>query len=258
MIHTDRSERASLRRIFSGLDRFHAFTDCLLFGDVKGIVLADSLQDPHVGLIGLGGTSRSVLVAGDVEHPAAKELVRCLPKQALVIADKRSWFELITAIYGETVDVNKSVYFSGQSLALDRLRRLRQAFSTGFYLEKIDVPLANELGIGTKIYQWFESPAEFVQRGLGYCMLSGENIISGALTEVVSSSAVEVGIWTGATEHRRKGLATSVGAALLVDCLEQGLTPEWTTEADNRASLRLAEKLGYSTGELYEAWSLYN
>ncbi|MBO4428512.1 MAG: GNAT family N-acetyltransferase, partial [Clostridia bacterium] len=50
-------------------------------------------------------------------------------------------------------------------------------------------------------------------------------------------------------EHRHKGLASAVCAALILACLDEGLYPSW--DAANMMSVRLAEKLGYTLDHEY-------
>lgn len=46
------------------------------------------------------------------------------------------------------------------------------------------------------------------------------------------------------------GLATAVGATLIVHCLEHGISPHWDTS--NPVSENLAKKLGYIPDTNYE------
>ena len=54
--------------------------------------------------------------------------------------------------------------------------------------------------------------------------------------------------------HRRKGLATACGAALIITCLDRGLYPSW--DAQNLWSVALAEKLGYRFDHEYPAYEI--
>ena len=49
--------------------------------------------------------------------------------------------------------------------------------------------------------------------------------------------------------HRRRGLAYVCGARLILECLDRGLYPSW--DAQNKASVALAEKLGYHYSPMY-------
>ena len=45
--------------------------------------------------------------------------------------------------------------------------------------------------------------------------------------------------------HRGRGLSTACGAAVVADTRARGRTPTWTTSPDNRASLAVADHLGF-------------
>jgi RimJ/RimL family protein N-acetyltransferase len=64
----------------------------------------------------------------------------------------------------------------------------------------------------------------------------------------------EMQVDTSDSDHRRKGLATAVSAALMVYALENGLTPQW--DAANEASIHLALKLGYTDPDHWEGYFL--
>ena len=46
-------------------------------------------------------------------------------------------------------------------------------------------------------------------------------------------------------EHRGAGLSAACAGGLRDDIRHRGRRPSWTTSPDNRASLRVAEKLGF-------------
>ena len=54
---------------------------------------------------------------------------------------------------------------------------------------------------------------------------------------------------------RRRGLALSCGARLILTCLDRGLYPSW--DAANLESVALARRLGYRPAGPYDAWELY-
>ena len=95
----------------------------------------------------------------------------------------------------------------------------------------------------------FNSPEDFVGRGLGFCVLEGERIVSGASSYAICNQGIEVQVNTH-PEYRQRGLATAVSAALLVYCLEHGIEARW--DAGNPRSVKLAERLGYRASGSYE------
>ncbi len=57
-----------------------------------------------------------------------------------------------------------------------------------------------------------------------------------------------------ARQLRRRGLAMTVAAALILYCLEHGLEPGW--DAANEPSAALARQLGFHSTGKYEAYRL--
>ena len=99
----------------------------------------------------------------------------------------------------------------------------------------------------------FESPEDFAERGIGYCLRDSDTMVGVAYSSLVCSKGIEISIFV-LPQHRRKGLATALAGNLLRWCLKHDMDPHW--DAANPESCRLAEKLGYvQTGE-YEAYIL--
>jgi RimJ/RimL family protein N-acetyltransferase len=72
-----------------------------------------------------------------------------------------------------------------------------------------------------------------------------------ASTGAVASKGIEIQINTH-KRYRGKGLASAAGAALILECLEKGIDPNW--EAATEISARLAEKLGYTPEGTYDTY----
>lgn len=81
--------------------------------------------------------------------------------------------------------------------------------------------------------------------GLGVIALRDGVPAAGASSYAVWDGGIEIQIDTR-PDLRRRGLALSCGARLILTCLDQGLLPSW--DAHDRRSAALAEKLGYPPG----------
>lgn len=99
----------------------------------------------------------------------------------------------------------------------------------------------------------FDSADDFVERGLGYCLLANDVPVACAYASSVCSKGIEVSIFVR-SEYRRKGVATAMACALLRDSLTLGLDPYW--DAANPESCRLAERFGYVPTGTYLAYFL--
>ncbi len=94
----------------------------------------------------------------------------------------------------------------------------------------------------------FESKDKYLEHGLGMVVLKNNEIVAGASSYTSYKEGIEIEVDTK-EEERRKHLATSVCAALILECLKRGLYPSW--DAQNLASVHLAEKLGYEFDHEY-------
>ena len=84
-------------------------------------------------------------------------------------------------------------------------------------------------------------------------ILKSGRIVAGASSYTRYKEGIEIEVDT-IEDERRKGLATIVCAALILQCLEEGLYPSW--DARNMNSVRLAEKPGYEFDHEYTAYEV--
>ncbi len=123
----------------------------------------------------------------------------------------------------------------------------------GYCVERLNLDLADriraEVHPDLLLPEVFASPSDFVERGIGFCALTGNQLVCGATSAFLCDGAIEIQINTN-QPFRGLGLATAVGAALLVHCLERRIVPHWDT--GDPASERVAEKLGYVPDSKYE------
>ena len=134
------------------------------------------------------------------------------------------------------------------------LERLAILSDPSFQLRRIDEQLFNLL----RGAEWshdlcsqFMDYSDYERRGAGIAAVFQGEPVSGASSYTVYRGGIEIEIDTRA-DFRRRGLATACGARLILDCLDRGLYPSW--DAHSRASLALAEKLGYLLDRPYPAY----
>ena len=97
----------------------------------------------------------------------------------------------------------------------------------------------------------FSSYEEYRAKGLGIVVLLGGIPVAGASSYTAWSGGIEIEIDTHPA-HRKQGLASACGAALIEECLKRKLYPSW--DAHDERSLALAEKLGYHRGDPYPVY----
>lgn len=134
------------------------------------------------------------------------------------------------------------------------LERLAALSNPNFQLRSIDELLFRLLQKGEwshDLCSQFADYADYERRGIGVAALYQGTPVAGASSYTVYRGGIEIEIDTR-VDFRRQGLATACGARLILNCLERGLYPSW--DAHSRASLSLAEKLGYKLDRPYPAY----
>ena len=93
---------------------------------------------------------------------------------------------------------------------------------------------------------------DFLFNGSGAVVYHDGSIVSSCSTFISMNGEVEADIST-IREYRRRGLAVACAAAMLRDCTFRGFKIHW--DAQNEASMRLAERFGFTVDYAYEAFS---
>jgi RimJ/RimL family protein N-acetyltransferase len=101
----------------------------------------------------------------------------------------------------------------------------------------------------------FGSEAAFLAKGLGLCLLRGDEILCEASTGPAVSDLIELGVITR-EQHQGQGHATLTCTHLIELCRQRGYLTYWNCAKQNLASAAVARKLGYQTEREYKllAW----
>jgi GNAT superfamily N-acetyltransferase len=126
----------------------------------------------------------------------------------------------------------------------------------GFELRNLDLDLITKtskfkLDLDSRFWS---SAEDFVQNGLGVCLLKDDEIVSVCYAAAVSDGLAEVDVVTDEA-YRAHGLATVVSREFIRECLVRGLKPTWDCFVYNTGSVRLAERLGFSELVRYPFYS---
>jgi GNAT superfamily N-acetyltransferase len=203
------------------------------------------------------------LLAGDAACAEAPELARNVPVgfrsgTLLVSAREESWHSVVEKAWGARARRGERFAIRKDANRFDpaALERLAVRLPDGIRLAAID----GELYHKALLWNWsrdfvslFQNEADYLARGLGVMALADGEPVAGASSYVVFAGGIEIEIDTR-EDYRRRGLATACGAALMLQCFERGLYPSW--DAANRASVSLAEKLGYLPDKPYVTYEI--
>ena len=177
-----------------------------------------------------------------------KELVQNKQaKEVALIAKEEAWEPLFRECYPEAARFNRYAIHRCRDFDREKLQSFVDALPEGYEIRRIDSEIYD---LCKKVDDEnledltgdFDTKEEFLAKGRGFVVLKDGKVVAGASSAYCYCDGIEVEIDTEKTE-RRKGLASAVGAKLILSCLEDGLEPRW--DAANLISVHLAEKLGY-------------
>jgi GNAT superfamily N-acetyltransferase len=242
-------QRAALAPLFvSG--RMHVPSNAVIV-EGAGEAWADDMVSPSVAKLSIGGEASLTYVGGDSERPLAREFVQDL-RQTELIADSDQWLELVEdELPPERLLRLERVDFRADEIDTETLRSDIVIDANVELQPATSELIRSEFGDGPI---WtFDSPEDFGARGLGWLALSN-GTRSGELAGFATSwarsqDAIEVLVWTH-DDLRGRGVATTLCVALIRDCLNRGIEPNWS--ATNPISQHLAERLGYKRRAAYD------
>lgn len=189
-----------------------------------------------------------------------RELAELLSGCAFEIAVPRdaSWGRLLEQVHGTHASLRMRYAIRKEPEVFDReaLTKIRGSLPEGFALHRIDRELYDRAGSepwSRDLVSQYPDYKCYERLGLGFVVLEGERIVSGASSYGTYRGGIEIEIDTH-RDYRRRGLALCCSAALILECLDRGLYPSW--DAQNVGSVRLAEKLGYHFSHAYPVYEI--
>ena len=188
-----------------------------------------------------------------------RELVLYKPAGFVIMTPQNeAWAACIEACFPDAKKRTRYAIKKGTRFDVSRLRRMVHKLPDGYELKQIDGTLYDEClrnQLTADFVASFNGKEHFLSMGRGFVILKAGKIVSGASSYTRYKEGIEIEVDT-VEEERRKGLATVACAALILRCLKEGLYPSW--DAQNMASVHLAEKLGYEPDRTYTVYEVSN
>ena len=239
---------------------FGEWEETLIWSCLQGImgnVYADDLNSP----------TAAMAVIGDFTFFAGKpnlELVshkpdRCKRDFMIMVPQTESWKDMIVRFYGEKAKVVSRYAIKKEPDVFDRgkLEKAAASLPEGFTLSMIDerlYHLCRAEAWSADLVSQFPDYEKYRELGIGAVVCRDGLPVSGASSYSRYRDGIEIEIDTR-EDFRRKGLARVCGAKLILECLKRNLYPSW--DAQNKASVSLAEKLGYHFSHAYTAVEIW-
>ncbi|MHA1907685.1 MAG: GNAT family N-acetyltransferase [Candidatus Thorarchaeota archaeon] len=217
-----------------------------------GKIIVDSLLNPTVALLTYPPMG---FVAGDSTSDKAIPLVQSIPPLTIIVAPDEGWSNIIKKEWGEKLKTQQRTRMSHEHLRIDHMRQLKGNLDNNFTLQKIDLATMenSDKQFWEPIPYFFGSFNNFIGQGFGYSIKTDNKTVSVAYTAFPFINEFEIQVVTlSDPEYRRKGFATVACAAVIEEGLSRGMVPHW--DAANPASVKLAEKLGYTDPDPFDVY----
>ena len=193
-----------------------------------------------------------VFFAGDAASAEARVIAEAFRQRlggrgAILTPQTPAWLELLKSVFGDTARPGEryAIRKEGDCFDRERLRGFVHALPDGLRLRPIDRRLYDcvmEAEWSRDFCSQFGSAERYLAHGLGVVALRGDELVGGASSYIYYKEGIEIEVDTRA-DMRRRGIALACCAQLILNALDRGLYPSW--DAASRASVALAEKLGY-------------
>ncbi len=215
-----------------------------------GKIYVENPENPQIALL---SHASFYILAGNSKHKNAREILSYIPHHKIILIPNDDWVELLKKYWGIRLVEKKNdrTKFVSSRLNLNHIKKFKEELPKGLIIEHINPQNAQFFDKTMKeiFFFLFGSLEVFFEKGFGFCIREGDNIIGGATTgNPIYDNTFEVQVYIK-KEYRRKGLATILCAYLIEYSLENGIEPHW--DAENKKSVKLALKLGYTDPEPY-------
>lgn len=221
-----------------------------------GCVYTGHLQSPKTALAILGDFC---FPAGEADLEGALFWPGCYGKKfGIIVPPDRKWELCIRQAYGEKArEITRYALKKEKHVwDLDKLALAVKSLPSPYKVQRIDREIYQYAKENTWCQDWvsqFENYEAFRDHGQGVAITLEGIPVAGASSYSYYGEGIEIEIDTY-PKYRRKGLAYRAAAALILECERLGLYPSW--DAHNKASLSLAQKLGYQLDEPYKAYEI--
>ena len=243
--------------------------DAIAAGHTPAMAWADDADAPRAAY--LWDRAHCHFFVGDPDTPQFVEAVRDLVRQEIVPqarargkafvkihASSAAWDSQIGPIFGRAELVQRERVL----LVLNDPHRAdwRASVPPGFVVQQIDAGLlAADAVRGIDILReeiatGWQSQADFLRTGFGFCLLRHDEIITWCTAEYLSPGKCGIGIET-AIEHMRQGYATLTASAFVEHALDLGIAPHWDSWKANLPSVAVAHKVGFRLVTEYEVFT---
>lgn len=214
----------------------------------QGRLWVDQLEQPGAAWLDHGLT----ILAGDPD--GIPESFAASQSHLIWVPSELNWQRWLQSRPGTLKTVTRQ-RFSAAALNIHYLRQLKSRLPAQSEIQPMTLATITRL-----THEWalpvmdgFHSLENFLARSQGYLLSYQGQPVAVIYGAACAGEHIELEVETH-PEYRRQGFATGLSAHCLLECLANGLVPEWATSSS--ASVRLARSLGLKPAVEYPLYSL--
>ncbi|SHM44225.1 GNAT family N-acetyltransferase [Gracilibacillus kekensis] len=243
----------------------HMEVEAVIEGNNPGRIFVDNLEYPDAALLWLGNNDGFFLMGNEQNKVFLKHLDRFIEevifpdarKQGLadieIMGHHPKWDPVIEKLFkNRKRKLESGNQFVFHFLPTNDLREepiLEQVYQT----RKINKALYNNENneienvdfLRSNIKEYWSSPDDFFEKGLGYCIIHNGQIVSFCFAGFVAGDLQCINIET-LKEHQGKKLAQKVAHHFVKECQKRGMLPYWDCMEVNHPSAAVAERVGFT------------
>ena len=236
---------------------FNNWNETIIWSCVQGV-----MGEVHTNM----AEDAAMAILGDFAFFAgnpSKELIQFKPESCnnhfiIMVPQNDKWAKLIEKCYGDKAKKVIRYAFKKEPDIFDteKLEKAVLNLADGYELKMIEEPeynMCRDSSWAVDLVSQYKDYHTYEKLGLGVVVLNNGELVAGASSYSRYNGGIEIEIDTR-EDHRRKGLAYTCAAKLILECLKNGLYPSW--DAQNKWSVALAEKLGYHFSNEYTAYEV--
>ena len=273
----DKSEFYKGKKLFSSLVDHQLMLLSVIEGNQDGRIFVNDKENPSSGFVYLGKVF--FLFAGNPDNTSfnnkLKEILAhdIFPNyiggyEHIFMFYDQEWVEGVKSIFDGKVSTGEGVYLT---LSRSERKEWNSTLSQDFTIKLVDKEFLEnksyEIPDEISIHRWLSdnknSLDEFYKRRFAFAVVYQEKfIVSFCYCSYLSNdmSRCDLGIVTK-SDFQRKGLGKNLLFQILEHCWEIGVKKvEWHSSADNIASIKLAESVGFKYDRnypiYYGSWEL--
>lgn len=258
IIELQKSEFWKCREILNAQGQMEA--KAVVEGINPGRIFVDDDSSPTTGIIWLGNNDGFIFLGNEANEKFNQELNSFIDGVIVPEAKKVNlkWFEGVGnhPNWNETLQTvfahrnlgswNQRVY----TLQAKDFQADNVPAEEGYEIKKITSDLLRDKSLKSieflqsKILEFWTSIEDFIEIGVGYCVLFKNEVVSICFSGFVVGNVHGIHIET-LKAHQGKNLAKKVAHSYVKECLENQIVPYWDCMEMNKPSIAVAESLGF-------------